>query len=349
MFRFCIGLACVMTVAGAAYASGEVTLVDASGLEFWINTNITTSTWSSSASGALSDATGTTSVSGITTTGGDTVTATLSDAFDGYNGIFVKVGDGEFVSYNENGTATRTNGGRTLVFRTQTIDGVDVFRKVFVPVDDEFCRWLNFFTNTGTTTKTIVLQTSNNLDWHSNGYTKIHSTSSGDALATTADNWVVTFEDPASFTPPSNLSTDPRLGHVLQGPGGSVSLSSITFANGNDQPWWEYTFDLDPGQTAIIMNFVTGQPSLADAEAKAAALTNLEGSAIDFISATEAGQILNFVVVPRPPGCFGGALSDASIIPTLSRVGDMLLFALVSAILFAGYRKQASKRLASQA
>ena len=347
MFRFCIGLACVMMVAGAAYASGEVTLVDASGLEFWINTNITSSTWSSSASGALSDATGTTSVSGVTTTGGDTVTTTLSDAFDGYNGILVKVGDAESVSYNDNGTATQANGGRTLVFHTQTIHGVDVFRKVFVPVDDEFCRWLDFFTNTGTTTKTIVLQTSNNLG--SDDYTKIHSTSSGDAIATTADNWVVTFDDPASYTTPSYLSYDPRLGHVLQGPGGSVSLSSITFTNGDGFPWWEYTFDLEPGQTAIIMNFVTGQPSLADAEDKAAALANLEGSAVDFISATEAGQILNFVVEPHPPGCFGGTLADASIIPTLSRVGDMLLFALVSAILFAGYRKQASKRLVSQA
>ncbi|HRI89037.1 MAG TPA: hypothetical protein PK869_12265, partial [Candidatus Hydrogenedentes bacterium] len=119
---------------------GSVSLIDASGLEFLINTDVTFAT-SSNASGAANDAAYTGAVA-ATTTGGGTVNAALDDAFNGYNSLFVNN-----VSYNLNGAATLECEGRLVEFPEQTIGDLSVQRKVFVPSDDAFCRWLNIVTN----------------------------------------------------------------------------------------------------------------------------------------------------------------------------------------------------------
>ena len=342
MHRLCAVAVFVLATAGVAYASGEISLIDAGGLEFYINTNLVT-TYTSSASGAASDASFTTSVSGVTTTGGDTTTTTLTDAFDGYGGISMKVDDAEYVIYGDNGTASMADGGRTVVFNTQTINEIDVFRKVFVPADDEFCRWLNVLTNTGASTKTIVLAVCAYLGY--DNCTRIRSTSSGDIVATINDNWWVSADDPTCQDPPSSVLYEPRLGHVLQGPGAAVRLSSFTFKNDDGSyAWWEYTFDLAPGETAIIMNLVTGQPNLNDAERKARSLTALSGSALDFMTDTEKQQVINFAATASGFGCIGGALADSPALPLFSRLGgDMLMPGLVIGVLIALSRRRAPK------
>ena len=70
-------------------ATGSQSLIDASGVKYFINTNITFST-SSSASGAMSEASYTHAVSATTALGGTTST-TLNDAFDGYNTLCIGV------------------------------------------------------------------------------------------------------------------------------------------------------------------------------------------------------------------------------------------------------------------
>jgi hypothetical protein len=75
--------------APGAMATGSVSLIDSSGLKYFINTNITFST-SSSASGAASEASYTVPVMASTSAGG-LVTSTLSDMFDGYEGICVSL------------------------------------------------------------------------------------------------------------------------------------------------------------------------------------------------------------------------------------------------------------------
>src|SRR5882757_9040556 len=68
-------------------ATGSQALIDASGLKYFINTNITFST-ASSASGAMSEASYTAAVAATTLNGG-TTSSTLNDAFDGYNSICI--------------------------------------------------------------------------------------------------------------------------------------------------------------------------------------------------------------------------------------------------------------------
>lgn len=263
---------------GGDTESGEVSLIDASGLEYFLNTD--TSSSSESASGAASDATYTTSVVG-TTTGGGTTSTDFSDAFDGYAGI--RIND---TSYSDNGSVSFECAGRQLVYNPQTMGSLVVSRKVYVPDNDEFVRWLNLITNTSGSPVAVTLRMYNDLG--SDSYTTIHNTSSGDMVWTTADTWFVTDGD----------SDDPKLGHVVQGPGSPVApVATIDFDDGYaDEPVWTYDFTVPAGETVIIMHFVTGQPTIAAAAAKAAQLVN-PGSypqALTCVIPQEQAQIINW-------------------------------------------------------
>lgn len=156
-------------------ATGSQALVDMAGVKWFANTNITFST-SSSASAAMSEASFTHAVAASTLNGG-TVNSTLNDAFDGYNSLCVsftggptpgtcQTGSATFTIYNKNGAATTecpsgvTSTNRQVVFPAQvmgdstTMGNITVSRKVFVPDNDSFARWINTFTNTGTTPET---------------------------------------------------------------------------------------------------------------------------------------------------------------------------------------------------
>ncbi|NUM54771.1 MAG: hypothetical protein HUU46_14090 [Candidatus Hydrogenedentes bacterium] len=275
---------------------GSVSLIDASGLEFLINTDVTFAT-SSNASGAALDAAFTGAVA-ATTSGGGTTSTALTDAFNGYSNLFV---DG--TGYNLNGAVEFVCDGREIEFAPQTIGSLRVQRKVFVPDDDSFCRWLNIIKNNGgdTTASLLIL---NNLGSESD--TVIAATSQAPLVATTADDWVVSYED---YT--AGKSPDPRLSHVFQGPNRRQGISSITFANGNGQPFWEYEIDINAGATVIVMNLVSGQPSIAEAIAKAEELALVPETAVACLSDTERSQVVNFDVTE--PTC---TMTSSSSNPT---------------------------------
>jgi uncharacterized repeat protein (TIGR01451 family) len=145
------------------------------------------------------------------------------------------------------------------------------------------------FTNTSGAPVTFTMTTANNLGSDSN--TVITGSSSGDNAAQVTDTWVATFQNFSGTT-----SSDPRIGHVLQGTGAPTPVSNIFFANGNDNPFWTYAITLAPGQTKAILNFATGSGTKAAAAAKAAALALLPANATQCLSTTELGQITNFAV-----------------------------------------------------
>jgi hypothetical protein len=312
-----------------ALATGSIQLIDAAGLKYFINDNITFST-SSSASGAMSEASYTHAVA-ATTSGGGTVASTLNDAFDGYNTVCVsftgalgpcETGNANYVFYNKNGAATTECGGRQVVFTAQTSGQLQMSRKVYVPSDDTFARWMNIFTNTGVTPLTFTMVTGNNLGSDAN--TRIVSSSNGNNTAELTDTWVSTFQNYSGTT-----SSDPRLGHVLQGVTPATPLAAIHFADGDDNPYWGYQITLAPGQTKIIMNFVTAQPSKAAANAKAAALVALPPHAVECMTLGEMAQVVNFA--PPQPGEAIPALGLAglmALILSLAAAGILLIVRL---------------------
>jgi hypothetical protein len=313
-------------------ATGSQSLIDSSGLKYFINTNITFST-SSSASGAMSEASYTAAVAATTSAGG-TVSSTLNDAFDGYNTICLSLnntvatcqtGNANFVIYNDNGPATTECNSRQIVFNPQVAGNITMQRKVFVPTNDTFARWMNLITNTSGSPQTVTVVMANNLGSDSN--TRITATSTGGSspFTNTAATWVATFQNYSG-----NTSSDPRLGHVFQG-GGTVGLAGINFVDGDDNPFWGYTFTLAPGETKNIINFVTGQPSKAAAAAKAAELAGFPANAKQCMSAAEVQEVANFqaLVIGQ--------------VPTLSPLGFTALgLGLVAAAFWILRRRQAT-------
>lgn len=285
------------------FATGSVHLVDAGGLGYFINTNITFST-SSSASGAASEASYTHAIAASTVAGG-VVSSTLNDMFDGYNALCVSLtnstgpcstGNPNFVFYNKNGPAAIdttvpvspecTN--RQIVLPTRNIGGVSVQRKVYVPPNDRYIRWMNFFTNTTAAPITFTMITSNNLGSDSN--TIVVTTSSGDAVVTTGDLWATSFQNWSGST-----SSDPRIAHLFQGSGAPTPVSNINFVSGDDNPYWSYSITLAPGQTKIIVNYAAGLGTKADAAAQAANLASFGPNAQQCMSGTELSEVANFL------------------------------------------------------
>jgi uncharacterized repeat protein (TIGR01451 family) len=311
----------------AIFATGSIGLVDAGGLKYFINTNITFST-SSSASGAASEASYTHAIAASTSAGG-TVMTTLNDMFDGYNSLCVSLtnstgpcqtGNPNFVIYNKNGPASVDSTvpplpeciNRQYVLPAKTIGGLSVQRKVYVPTNDRYIRWMNSFTNTTGSPITFTMVTSNNLGSDAN--TIVVTTSSGDATVTTADLWATSFQN---FS--GSISTDPRIAHVFQGSGAPTPVSNINFVNGDDNPYWTYSITLNPGQTKIIVNYAAGFGTKADAATQAANLAGFGPNAQQCMSGTELSEVANFLTgsadlaitktanLSAPPVAFGGA------------------------------------------
>lgn len=286
-----VGVAMLAMESVASATTGAIQLIDGSKLKFFINTNIVFVT-SSSASGACSEASYTQAVTASTENGGTTLVQ-LNDAFDGYGGLSV---NGTW--YRNNGIATTECLGaasgvnRQVVFNPQTIGNLQVSRKMYVPDDDAFARWLNIIKNVGTGTEVVTVAVKSNLGSDSN--TKVFTTENGDAVVDVTDAWAVTFQ--AFF---SHKSTDPRLGHVFQTHGGSVTLKTNEMADGVNSPTWTYNdISLAPGQTIIVLNLVTGQPSRAAAAAKAKELAGLPPNVMHCLTPTELSQIANIDHAP---------------------------------------------------
>ncbi len=270
----------------------QVRLIDSSGLEWLFEVGLTGPTFANSP-GSCTDAVFTVAVPS------EDVTAALRDAFDGYYGLFVND-----VLYSGNGAIARDCDQRNLTFGQQTIGSLTVERKAFVPVGDEFCRWLNIVTNNAATTATVTFRMEANLG--SDARTTIGSTSSGDTSLTTADAWFTTFND-------IDLNSNTprvRVGHVLQTAATGVPLKTVSLVG--DVLTWSYEFEVQPGQTRIIATFATGQPTRAEAAAKAAQLVDLPSTVIQCLSAAEVANLANITF----PDCNANLVNDNDEIDT---------------------------------
>ena len=281
----------------APAATGSIALLSGNGVKYFINTDITFST-TSSASGAASEASFTTATTATTSAGG-TVTTTLNDAFDGYNTLFV---DAAGLGSSTNAyrpaappTAAALCSSMQYDFPAQTMQGLTVTRSVFVPDDGDYGRWLNTLTNPTGAPITVRVGTANNLGSDSN--TRITGSTNGDTTADLTDTWIGTFQTYSGTT-----SSDPRLGHVLQGPGAPVPLAALSFVDGDDNPAWAWDVTIQPGETVRFMNFVAIESSKTAAHESAGDLASMAtgpdgiASGLRCLDETAIGQLKNFAM-----------------------------------------------------
>ena len=216
-----------------------------------------------------------------------------SDAYDG--GLRLSV---DATAYGASGEAVAEDSGRELVLGPLVFGDLRVSRKVFVPADAAFARFLEIIDNDGATQATVQIDIDTNLG--SDGSTQIVTTSSGDVGVTVDDDYLVTDDFDAGG--------DPTVAHVFSGPLAPIEPSAVSAVTGDDDTSATFQVDVPAGGRAIIMHFASQSGTQAQSIAGADALRALEGRAADGLSIAEQFAIVNFLIEPDSDG---DGLTDA--------------------------------------
>ncbi|VEP16904.1 hypothetical protein H1P_510007 [Hyella patelloides LEGE 07179] len=178
---------------------------------------------------------------------------------------------------------------REVVIGTSNFGDLEITRKIYVPEDQSFARFLEIVTNTGTSTTDFTVSLDSNLG--SDSDTFIVDTANEDTVFNADDNWLITddFDD----------GGDPTMLHIIAGEDGEIrpDAASLNFDDIN----FAYNLTLAPGETQIIMHFAAQNANQAEALAKAPELVALELDALAGMSNEELEQVLNFATAPSPP------------------------------------------------
>jgi carboxypeptidase family protein len=201
---------------------------------------------------------------------------------------------GAVASFPGNNLATPDMAGRQLTIQDfgggveiapRVENGVRVTRKLYVPDSGYFARFLEIVENPGSTPISVDLQLQSTFN-----STRVVSTSSGDNVFTTADQWVV------ADAPAYPLS--PAVAHVMAGAGGALALgdvqSNLFFVVVPVERWNGIV--VPAGGRAIIMHFAVQEPNASAAQSAAERLVQLPPEAIEGLTTEERQAIVNFAV-----------------------------------------------------
>ncbi len=234
------------------------------------------------------------------------------DAFDGYMQLFVN--EDFFSPSSTDGTLS----GRTITIGPETLDGCfEVTRKIFVPDNDGFARWLEIIKNICEVGPAngfgdVNINLGGNLG--SDSSTILQASSSGDLLVTAADDWFISDEsrifpgpDPGSCSFPGGAGAGSAGGVKVQSDGFDPTVTTVisdaiapvqpttAFYVNCDSVEWSFDTNIPAGERIIIMTFVVQSPGprdKADVDAQgdvdvANDLRYLKGHALEGMSAAE--------------------------------------------------------------
>jgi len=322
-------LASVLGIGSRADAL-PIELKDSNDTKYQINTQVVPLNALSNASGALTNATFTKSVTvtyyyvGFTPWFGFLTTYTtqhqvnvpLTPAFGdhatspptgGFNSLLITAVNAQKLTvplaFNPGqalaGQDCPSNGkNKQLIFASQSFaeQNLTLTRKVYVPSNAEWARWLNIVTNTGSASAQVTISLLGLIA--SGGQTQVVSTSSGDGILSIGDLW---------FTTQQNVSNSlqPTIGYVVQGPNPSVSLSNVGISTTTTPPGkaaFSYNITIPAGGTAIVMTFVTVQGKNKQAKSTCENIVTdpLPSNAIKCMSEQELSQVVNFERITPP-------------------------------------------------
>ena len=135
---------------------------------------------------------------------------------DAYDGGLVHSG------FPSRPTGRSEAGGREIVIGPVAVGAVEVTRKVYIPADQGWARFLEIVTNPGTEPVTYTVPIDTNLG--SDGGEQFIRTSGGDAVVNAADDWAIT-DDGDGFN-------DPTLIHLAAGPGARQRPATFVYGSG---------------------------------------------------------------------------------------------------------------------
>src|SRR5262249_45838866 len=181
---------------------------------------------------------------------------------------------------------TIENQGQEIAIRQQNIASLDVTRKIFVPKDGYFSRYLELLANPTAAPITVGVRVTSFLKNAGQTPTDIVTTSSGDAQLDVSDpaapdRWLV--GDDADTDPflASNVSS---LAVAFGASGASDDVDAAAYtspSSGAKQLTYEWTnVTIPPGGFVGYMHFIAQQTSRAGASAAAARLVQLPPEAL---------------------------------------------------------------------
>lgn len=199
------------------------------------------------------------------------------DAYDG--GMRLLIDNSSFPTFS---LASSRQSGRELAIGLARMSGLDVTRRIYVPSNRAFVRYMEVLDNPTAADISVSLTINTNLG--SDGGTVIVSTSDGDAVIEPTDFYVVT--DDAG-----DGSGDPSLAHVVGGPNGAL-LPTITAPLGSIL----YTYDvtIPANDRLIVMHFDSQNANRSSAISSAQSLVVLSAGTLDGVTAEELADIVNF-------------------------------------------------------
>ncbi|GEM_PF-3380171 len=207
---------------------------------------------------------------------------------DGSNDAF----DGGFIlaGFPNMPTGGLEDGGREIIIDNGATTGIRVSRKVYVPSNHAYCRFLEVVTNLGASATNYTVRIDTNLG--SDAGTVIVGTSDGDSLFETIDQWIVTDD--------ADGSGDPVVTHVIAGPGAAqIPSATSTYPIGTIS--YTYDLSLNPQETKIIMHFGAQGTNRAAALDKAAQIASLSAAqdCLSGMTSAERSRVVNFTIVGR--------------------------------------------------
>jgi spore coat protein CotH len=179
-------------------------------------------------------------------------------------------------------TGVSEDNGREIVLNPYLEGNITLQRKIYIPANQGYARFLEIITNNGPSPTNVDVPIYTNLG--SDGITgELITTSSGDAVFNTADDWILTDD--------GDGSNDPTMLHIVANEGG---LRPVTAAHNPGEVRYNYSVPVRPGETKIVMHFAAQSANRAAARTKAADLVELKRGALDGLSDEEREQIVNF-------------------------------------------------------
>ncbi|MFO1432626.1 MAG: carboxypeptidase regulatory-like domain-containing protein [Candidatus Competibacteraceae bacterium] len=221
------------------------------------------------------------------------------------------VAGGQTYAFDGGPVATQEDFGRELVVRQNDLAGLNVTRKVYVPQEGYFVRYLEVLTNPGDEPVTVGVRIVNRYSlWGVDNFAVVTSSDGDDQLTVNRDLWA-TFDDKYNVDPFQSGSAMAASALIWAGTATSLlpdqldlSIPTSISAPASMTIGWQ-TVTVPPGKSIALMHFVVLQISRAAAQASAERLAQLPPEALSGLSPTEIAQVGNFVI----PEDGGSALS----------------------------------------
>jgi protocatechuate 3,4-dioxygenase beta subunit len=209
-------------------------------------------------------------------------------------------------------TASSANGGRELDIPQQNITGLTITRKIFVPRDGYFVRYIEVLQNPGSAPVNVGLRLTTGMRnvtrFGGSGIVSIPptlvATSSGDNILDVSppnpDRWVI-LDDDKDIDPFVDASENlPPLSHIFDGPGGTVQATSAQFTQdaSNHQGILTEEFDninVPAGGQVALLHFLSIETTRNSSLASALRLAQLPPEALAGIDPNDLASIQNFV------------------------------------------------------